>query len=240
MRQWFWKEPSPAQVATEGWLALWCVRDSRIDGINSCIASCCGSALNDCNGRTPIFGTMLKPKRLIMLGYLCDRRGGFTLVELVVALALGAMLMAALVGILKSVDQQLDVMRLEARDNWTVSVSDVLSNDLLLATRISSSDGWTWLDGTFQDFESSSNTVRRVGYRCVAGVMEQQSVLVRWADGRVDPLVFGPRRLLVERLDATGTPQPLSSFSVSISPIVRVWITMEDGVSVFTRDFVLH
>ena len=39
--------PSPAQAATVGWRMLWCIKDSHIDSITSCIAACYGSALND-------------------------------------------------------------------------------------------------------------------------------------------------------------------------------------------------
>ena len=39
--------PSPAQSGSEVWLAPWCIRDLCITQVTSCIAACCGSALND-------------------------------------------------------------------------------------------------------------------------------------------------------------------------------------------------
>ena len=41
--------PSPAQAATGGWHALWCVRDSCVNWLPSRITACYGSALNDFN-----------------------------------------------------------------------------------------------------------------------------------------------------------------------------------------------
>ncbi len=46
--RWLSQMPSPAQSASEGWLALLCIRDFRIAHVTSCIAVCCSSALNDC------------------------------------------------------------------------------------------------------------------------------------------------------------------------------------------------
>ncbi len=66
--------PSPAQSATESWFALLCIRDLRVDQINSCKAACYGSALNNFSKentmRKSIYFSPL-PLMLCMFSSLC-------------------------------------------------------------------------------------------------------------------------------------------------------------------------
>jgi prepilin-type N-terminal cleavage/methylation domain-containing protein len=172
-----------------------------------------------------------------------SRKAGFTLVELTVALALGAMLMVAIVGVLQSVSNQLKHAQRESHGDWRSSAKRVLQADLMFAAQISSADGWLWLDGTFPPQGATSEVTRRVGYGCAPGFQEGQSTLMRVADGRGEPVVFGPKRMLVERLDASGTAQPLSEQQTIAPRRVRIWMWLntdaEDAPS-FIQDLVLH
>ena len=163
----------------------------------------------------------------------------FTLVELVVALGLGALLMTALVGVLKSVDRQLDEVRLKTQSDWSLLTGRLLYRDLLFASRISSVDGWIWLEGTFPGY-GATGRIDKVGYRCAESFAAGETALMRWANGRGEPVVLGPRRIQIERLDSSGVPQPLSALPTPISGEVRVWIWMDGDTPAFTKDFVLH
>ncbi len=167
--------------------------------------------------------------------------GGFTLIELVVALALGAMLMAALVGVLRSVDRQLSEVKREATQDWQRPVLEVLHRDLMLSSEISSSDGWIWLDGSLPTYRRRPSLARRVGYRCVSWIDDSETVLLRLADDHGEPLAIGPRRVLIERLDGSDTPQPLSAMPAAMPDRVRVWIwDGELDEPMLTRDLVLR
>lgn len=161
----------------------------------------------------------------------------FSLLEVVVALALGAMLMGALVGVLKSTRQELAILESKFGANWQADAHRLLQRDLLMASRVSTGDGWFWLDGVFDDASA-----RRIGYKCVPGFLGQKSVLMRLSDGQGEPALFGPTQILMERLDSAGRPHPLSATSTPAPAQVRVWIwdDTDEVQPVFVRDFTLH
>ncbi|MEZ6137056.1 MAG: prepilin-type N-terminal cleavage/methylation domain-containing protein [Pirellulaceae bacterium] len=171
------------------------------------------------------------------------RAPGFTLVELTVALALGAMLMVAIVGILQSMSRELEFAKHEADQDWQSSVKRLLHQDLLCASQISTAGGWYWLDGSFTAADSKSGTLRKVGYRCVPGILDGESVLMRVADRHGEPVLFGPTKMHIERVDSRGVAQPLSAQPTAVPRYVRVWIWMpddEDTAASFQHDFLLH
>ena len=156
------------------------------------------------------------------------KQGAFTLVELVVALALGAMLMTALVGILRSVSGQLKLAQTWATREWETSAVELLHRDLMLSARISHKDGWIWLDGEFPDFQRPEGREQRVGYSCVPW-MNETSAMIRLGAGSADLVAVGPRRILLERLDQTNTPQPLSEAATVTPERLRLWIWSNDS-----------
>lgn len=168
-------------------------------------------------------------------------RRAFTLLELVVALSLAALIMIALVGVLRSVDRQLDELKARSSTGWTVDVERVLHRDLLSASSIRTADGWIWLEGSFTSYRNSAIIVKRVGYKCVPWLEDSEMVLVRVADGRREPLTVGPIHLIIERLDASGVPQPLSEYAVPTPNAVRAQIWLSDSeAAIWVSNFVLH
>lgn len=134
--------------------------------------------------------------------------------------------MTALVGILRSVSNLHRTVQKWAAEDWKTVSLDLLRRDLMLASRIAAEDGWIWLDGEFPAFQEPDDRVKRVGYNCVRWI-DQESVLVRVAGSSTDVVAVGPRRLLLERLDQTNTPQPLSPTPTAAPERMRLWIWLE-------------
>lgn len=176
------------------------------------------------------------------MNYTHMHRRGFTLVEVVVALGLGAMLMVSLVGVLRGVDRQLDIAEAMAMQDWQTSVCRVLQRDLMLASKIGGEDGMIVLEGSFPIYGSASAApAKRVVYQCVPGLIGDSHCLVRVADDRGEPLGSGLVRILVERVDSSGVAQPLSKIPTAMSGQVRVWIWESDAMApTLERDFVLR
>ena len=169
------------------------------------------------------------------------RETGFTLIEMLVALTMSAMLLAAIVGVLRGVNQQLNIALRESKQAANSSAVELFYSDFLNASAISSSGGWIWLDGIFPTFGGEETIAKRVGYHCVPWIKEGQTALVRLADGKGALVAVGPRRLLVERLDSTNTPQPLSQSATPIPSRLRLWIWETDSEeATFVKDFVLR
>lgn len=167
-------------------------------------------------------------------------QGAMTLVELVVALALGAMLMTGLVGVLGSINRQLRVVQNRTAGHWEMASAEMLHRDLMLSARIAFKDGWLWLEGEFPDYQAPNRRAKRVGYSCVPW-LDGESALIRAAGASSDLVAVGPGRLLVERLDRISVPQPLSESSTSIPDRLRVWIWEDDASEpVAVRDLVLR
>lgn len=165
---------------------------------------------------------------------------GFTLIELVLAIALGALLMAAMVGVLKGATQQLRIAQQRTRQSWHTATLEQMHRDMLLASRIHSSDGWVWLEGEFNEFSGQRDKSKRVGYQCVPWI-DGRGALVRNSDQATELLAIGPRRMVIERLDANNMPQPLSAVATPMPERVRVWIWTDDAINAeVLRDIVLR
>ncbi len=90
-------------------------------------------------------------------------------------------------------------------------------------------------------FGGEATIAKRVGYHCEPWIKEGQSALVRSGDGQGALVAVGPRRLLIERLDSTNTPQPLSQSPTPIPSRLRLWIWETDAEeATLVKDFVLR
>lgn len=164
----------------------------------------------------------------------------FTLMEVVLALALGAMLMVALVGVLRSTSRQLQQARPVSQANCDTAFR-VISRDLLLAQTIAVKDGWIDLTGSFPEFGSEDTHARKVAYGIAAAVNGDETVLMRVTEHGGQSIAPQITRIDIERLDSTGTPQPLSSQASSLAGAVRVWLWDADvGRPTLERDVVVH
>lgn len=151
-------------------------------------------------------------------------KSGFTLVELSVALALAGMLMASIVGVLIQVKRQTVLTQALSRSQWKESVESLIRQDFLLASSICIRSGDVWLEGDFCRASSDGERNQLIGYGIRPWFVGGQQVLVRMLPGRIEPLVVGPTRFAVERLDQRGVPQPISDRFVAVSPHYIIWI----------------
>jgi prepilin-type N-terminal cleavage/methylation domain-containing protein len=176
----------------------------------------------------------MRPKHLAKI------RLGFTLVEMVVALAIASMLMAAIAGVLVMSHRQLNLVADSSQTRWQSSVSSIMRRDFLQASHIHVDNDWIWLSGEFSN-HGSPTAANSVGYGVAPWMIEGQTALVRVCGTEGQPLVVGPNRLIIERLDDSGTPQPLSAQPTAISKQLRLWVWQADSSSPeLIRDLVVH
>ncbi len=156
------------------------------------------------------------------------RRSGMTLIELMVSAALSAILLVALMGVLRGMTTQ---VRLADRINqpvWPSRFVKLLQRDLLAADAVWEQSGTVWIQTDAplypvgQSVNESSGS-RTVGYRCTT-FPGDRNVLERIDSERIYVLAFGPTRMVVERLDSHGQPQPLPPSQGPVPGQVRVWV----------------
>ncbi|MFO0940468.1 MAG: prepilin-type N-terminal cleavage/methylation domain-containing protein [Pirellulales bacterium] len=160
-------------------------------------------------------------------------RKAFTLVELVAALAMAAVLMAAISGVLIYSHRQLGSVTQQSASNWKQSVERVFRNDVQLASEIYVEDNWVWLVGEFP-VPGSDSYADRVGYGVDLWIPEANSnptdqkttptALIRVCGTSGQPMLVGVNRFVIERLDDSGTPQPISASPTPIARQLRLWI----------------
>jgi len=159
-------------------------------------------------------------------------RSGLTLIELVLALALSSMLMAAMVGVLRSTSIQavaVDSMQLE---RWPVRFVDRLRRDLQSADSLWSTGGEVIIRCEPPSYAAAQPSAikpgnRTVRYRCIE-FAESGPALLRIDTGRPCVLGLGPRKMVVERVDRLGNPQPLPNAPGPLPPQVRCWVWGDD------------
>ena len=168
-----------------------------------------------------------------------------TLVELMVAVVLSAMLLGALVGVLSSVAKQSKLADTYDQPLWPAEFMSLLRRDLLAADAIWSDAGVIWIRTdaptyAVQSGAKGTSGMRRIGYRC-SPTHESRSLLIRSDKGQAAVLAIGPTQLTLERLDDSGSPQPLPPSPGPMPEQVRIWVwqgTSEGPIIV--RDLVLR
>ncbi len=164
---------------------------------------------------------------------LAPLRAGFTLVELMVAIALSAMLLGALTGVLQGVARQAKIAAKYDEPIWPSRFAEIFRRDLMAAEAIWWEEETVWM-------RTDSPGLRTIGYRC-RQLRDHPSTLERVERGRTHTLALGPTRLVVERLDAAGSPQPLPPAPGPMPLQVRVWIWQDDEQAPFLiRDLVIR
>ena len=177
------------------------------------------------------------------------RRAGMTLVELMVAIALSAMLLVSLVGVLSGIAKQGKVVDKLDQPVWPARFAKLVRRDLLAAESVWQSNGIVWMRTdapVYESYRSTSRTnssdvgVRRIGYQCVVS-SDSPAILYRRDQERRCAMAIGPTRIVLERLDDQGTPQPLPSSPGPVPDQVRVWVWNDPAVSpVLVRDLVVR
>jgi prepilin-type N-terminal cleavage/methylation domain-containing protein len=154
----------------------------------------------------------------------CERdRRGLTLIELLVALAMASLLMAATIGVLRGVSIQVHRANPSTHVGWEFVLAELLRRDLAVAEKACYRDGILWLEGEFEPIGfDTRQEIRRVGYACHA--LGAVSLLARSTENSRGDIAVGPSRILVERIDSAGVCQPLSGIPGPAPSHIRVWV----------------
>jgi len=167
-------------------------------------------------------------------------RNAMTLVELTVAIALSAMLMVALIGVLGGIAKQVKLSRRYDTSVWPNRVATLLRRDLGAAESLWMDAGELWMRTDVPSYHSDAKGVREIGYRCTA-IDNELSILERIDANQTSVLAIGPERLYVQRIDSAGIPQPLPRTPGPAPKHVRLWIhTSGNQDAAWVRDLVLH
>lgn len=155
------------------------------------------------------------------------RHIGLTLVELVVALFLASLLMVGLLGVLKGIERQRQIVEQVPDELWQIRVQELLERDLRAASSVGWSAGRLTLEGTLPSYElGSPSTERSVEYG-ISDFGEGDSLLYRRDRGELQWIAIGPRRLVAERIDPLGMPQPLPVRPGPVPQRMHVWLWNE-------------
>lgn len=169
------------------------------------------------------------------------QRNALTLVELVLATALAAMLAAALLGVLSTVGKVGSMVDSGSHANWNAQFLELLYRDLIVADTVWAEGRSFMLGGRFDSYTDEMKTVQIVAYG-VTVVDGSFSLVSRREDHGVSGYFSASAtRIVIERLDSDGFPQPLPSAPGPVPDRVRVWVWNEvDSPPVFVRDLVIR
>ncbi|WP_144056808.1 PulJ/GspJ family protein [Rhodopirellula europaea] len=154
---------------------------------------------------------------------------GMTLIELLVAVALSAMMMTALIGVLQGLGKQTRLANQMDQPTWPNEVLKLLRRDLLAADSFWEEGGIVWLVTDSPTYQvprrnlSNISVSREIGYRC-SGLGDGRRVLERIEASRAIVLACDVSRIQIERLDSFGNPQPLPHLPGPVPSQVRVWV----------------
>lgn len=163
-----------------------------------------------------------------------------TIIELMVSIALSAILVSALVGVLRGVKQQAELANKYDNPVWPARSLELFRRDLLAASSIWLEDETIWMQTDAPSYESGNAGLRRVGYG-IQPLRNAPPLLERIDENASATLAIGPSRIVVERIDSEGQPQPLPAFPGPVPNQVRVWIFGENADEVYVvQDLVVR
>lgn len=167
-------------------------------------------------------------------------RYGVTLIELLVTITLAAGLLVAMLGILRAVKQPIrKAQHTEQKTGtWQIGLKKWLTKDLQQATSIHQSNGTVWMQGSFDSACESNSATRFVGYTCLS--MGSTSALTRIETRGQELFALGMQRIVIERIDDQGTPQPLPPMAGPVPDRLRVWVRGELDEALYAFDVVAH
>lgn len=170
-----------------------------------------------------------------------QRSRALTLVELVLATALAAMLMAALLGIMTTVSNMAAAVESESDTDWHAQFLELLFRDLIVADTAWVEGRSLMLGGRFESYTDEMKIVHTVAYG-VTSVDSSLSLVSRREDrGALGYFATNAHRVVIERLDSDGFPQPLPSEPGPVPDRVRVWMWGElESFPVLVRDLVIR
>ena len=166
-------------------------------------------------------------------------RNGMTLVELTVAIALAAMLMASLVGVTQGVAKHAENAQKLDQPVWPEQLRRLIRRDVMAANEIWMDDGLIWMLSDPPSYDRNSTGLRRIGYG-VTDTSSGRSTLMRVDGQHSETLAVGPTKISLERLDRDGAPQPLPSTPGPVPNQLRLWVFEQDEKSPLVLDLVVR
>ncbi|MBN8603415.1 MAG: hypothetical protein J0M26_20435 [Planctomycetes bacterium] len=150
---------------------------------------------------------------------------GFTLLEVTVSLAVSAMILVALIGVVRSLGGQLRRLQEQKSDHIEL-VQNILQQDALAASVISRKGESYILVGNFVSPSPNDLYLESVIYECKTW-LDGMPVLVRRTNQQQEIVAKGVRRMVVERMDSQGVPQPISNLASPFPSRARIWLWMD-------------
>ncbi len=167
-------------------------------------------------------------------------RPAMTLVELMLAVALSAMLLSALIGVLGGVSKHVRSADSLDTAQWPARVTELIRNDLIAAEAIWVQGDTVWLRTSPPNYGFGEVGTRSIGYRC-GEITDERFALLRIDGSRSDVLAIGPTSFVLERLDESGVPQPLPGIPGPVPVQIRFWVVGErPDDPVFVSDVVVR
>ena len=163
------------------------------------------------------------------------------MIELLVAITLAVMLMSAMTGLLRSLQHPLRKAEQIDTPLWPAGLEASIRRDLQTATSVHRQGDIIWLTGAFASNAGTPTNASSsyVGYACIP-LSDQHPGLVRLDPDGVELIALGPRRLVLERIDDLGIPQPLPPVAGPIPRQLRLWVYGVDAQTpLIVRDIVL-
>lgn len=128
---------------------------------------------------------------------------GFTLVEMTVAIALSALMMVAMIGVLDGIGKRAQLVERFDTVTWPRGLERLLRRDLGAAKSIWIAEGTLWIRTDVPGYHSEAKGLRDIAYRCVE-LASEHSALQRVDGSHGDLIALGVKALMVNRVDAEG------------------------------------
>lgn len=151
---------------------------------------------------------------------------GFTLLEVTVSLAVSTMILIALIGVMRSVGGQLRSLK-EQKSERLGLIPQILQQDALTTSMISRKADSYVLVGSFVSPDLTEPYQELVIYECT-NWLDGSLVLVRRTNEQQEVVAKGIRRIVIERLDSQGVPQPISTLPIPFPSRARVWLWTDE------------
>jgi hypothetical protein len=151
---------------------------------------------------------------------------GFTVLEVTVSLAVSAMILVALIGVMRAVGGQLRLLK-EQKSERLGLIQQILQQDALTASMISRKADSYVLVGNFVSPDLNESYHELVIYECNTW-LDGSLALVRRTNEQQEVVAKGIRQIVIERLDSQGVPQPISNLPIPFPSRARVWLWTDE------------
>ena len=159
-----------------------------------------------------------------------------TLVELIVAISLSAMLMVAIVGVLRGIAIQTKLSERYDHAVWPSELVQLLRRDLDAAESLWVEANAILMRSDVPAYQVNAIGVRPIRYQCVE-MQDGTDVIERVDSGHGAILAMGPHRIQLDRIDRFGMLQPLPLEPGPIPNRIRIQVWQgADSEPILVRD----